>query len=268
LTVTPHHPLPYFAIMLNEAQNIYIPRIHDRQQYIVPGTLAFNNYRASQKLSAFAQDVLRKLDHQDPATASDFRKLQSFYFCLIDTLSAHIINLNAVIYLLLEMPQRVFFLPDREFADKMCVFINPRRDRDSMAYFLNIPWPSAILERGRTAPLLASPEFQLFYRYHLDLYDRLLAITPLVRISSTDPRPFLQALIDLGKTSPNDLSITVQDNPWNFRQLRFFMQKSQDTAIKNLTESLKKFKHSHKKKKKKKLMQDCAKNLLPPDHPA
>ena len=263
LSVDLRHPLPYLAIMLDRAKNIYVPHITGRQKYTVPGTLAFNNYRSTRKLGDFSANFLKKFNNQDHSFASNLFQIKAFYFSLLENTAMHIINLNAALYIALEVPTQVHYRQDRHQSQRICVFINPGNTRNDMSYFFNIPWPGTILENGDVVPWLTSPEFQIFYRYHLDLYYRLLAIFPFALNAKIDPVAFLQALADLENHSPNLIGEDVRKNPWDLDQLRSAMLKAQNLAIDTLTKAKKR--HDRYNEMQKKRMHDCAKNVLPPN---
>jgi len=268
-TVDLAHPLPYFTLMINAARKIYVPHLSHRTSYHVAKSLAFNNYRTLHKLGDFAEKVLHKINVGDPSSIKDFYTLRSFYFSFLNDMSLHIINLNAVLYIMIERPWDVYFKENKLHPGKMMAFVNVGQSRNNLAYILNIPWKQKILINGNTSPLLLTPEFQIFYRYHLDLFYGLQNITHLAAAGKVDDKlslkPFLRSLIDLANRSPNEVGKAVQKKLWDLNQLRYYLGETQELAVTNTANN--KLRHERFNQSRSRRTPDCAKNVLPPPPP-
>ncbi|MBP5296427.1 MAG: hypothetical protein J6Y94_03760 [Bacteriovoracaceae bacterium] len=247
LSVNLKHPFPYLAMLLDEKRQIYIPYRTPSKETPKMGNAipwAFNHYSTMRKLADIARSMLTQYQPGDgkvPATSwtsDDYWMLHDFFYNFEEEFALKMIDLNALLYLLMEHPENIHFMRNPYFAGSMDVFINDRPANGRFAYILNLPWPGEILEQGDTYPLYTSKSFQIFYRYHEYLFHRLLgAKFTAMKMRADDPAtviPLLELLIDIDKTAINFILRQVRDYPWKYQQLQRNMQRTQEKAVKDM----------------------------------
>ena len=240
LSVDLTHPLPYLAELLDADRQIYIPfregPSHNNRS-ISPW--AYHNYRMAWHL----EEAARQLHDGTvpPRSETWYRKLKDLRTSVANfekELVIKIIDLNAMLYLMMEYPENVSFRRNPIFPKTMDVFINETFCGKPFAYILRVYWPDKILARGDAKSFYTSPIFQFFYRYHTLLYFRLVfAKVKSIRLDKTDPAikapSFLNELEKIGKEVPQIVQDQVENKILDYAELRGLMQKIQGMAITN-----------------------------------
>ena len=116
----------------------------------------------------------------------------------------------------------------------MRIFINPDPAYLTFAYVLDIPWEDKVLADGDTSPIFSSPDFQMFYRYNLEIFIRLQYATYYAANFATLNRhqqiKFLTRLTRLDDL-PNKLAAQLEDHLWDHNELRINLGRAQQKAI-------------------------------------
>ncbi len=266
------NPFPYLAIMVDKARQIYIPhRTFSRRTPHdgISTPWAFMHYDIVQALGNTALNLLEQYPVRSLGDQQEFIKFSRTYFGFQEELSLKMIDLNALLYILTERPEHVYFLASAKHPGALNVFINDTSSNLKFSYVINLPWPQEVLADGDTQPFYTSTAFQIFYRYHLDLFHRSLKIKHIMmqwkKTGPTAAADFLQAIVNLSERSPNLIGQMVHYHPWDYAQLRFFMQQAQALAIQDL-QVVKEKRDRHKALR---LPGDfdptqCARQVLPP----
>ena len=260
-----HSRWPFAHTVLDHAQNIYVPhRAHLETHWKIPGVRMHNidNYRAIKRIGKRAEKLLAQISsgQGDPAGLQfEIKFLIGRYFKLFKTFTWQLLDLNAMLYILLHHPDRVYYLRPELRPNDIKMFVNLRPKIRDNYYVLELPWDQTmpVPLPGSSRIMLQTPEFQMFYRYNQDLFYRMRDIIPFInKLTPENPltSKFLQSLIDLDQR-PNILAEEVQQNIWPPETFIQSLGQSQKDAI----ESAKLFidnliRHST----------PCAHNFIPP----
>ncbi len=128
--------------------------------------------------------------------------------------------------------------------------------------------PAEPLAHGDTSPLLTLPEFQMFYRYNLEIFthlNRLAYFTAhLPKLSAKHQLKFFRHIIKLEKL-PNQLAQKILYKPWDLNQFRITLEDTQPLLVYGVKQSQKRRK---KYAAKMRAPADfCAAQVMPPAAP-
>ena len=228
--------LPYLAHLIDEGQNIFVPynSLATTGRNPEAKFVSIDHYRATKALSLQAQHLRELIIKTNNVAPGELNKIVPQFFQVLNNVTWRIIDLNAILYIMLERPWDVYFLKYPQTPHRMRIFINPDPAYLTFAYVLDIPWEDKVLADGDTSPIFSSPDFQMFYRYNLEIFLRLQYATYYAANFATLNRhqqiKFLTRLARLGDL-PNKLAAQIEDHLWDHNELRINLGRAQQKAI-------------------------------------